>query len=174
MKALTPFKERIYSEHICWLGGWRSLSSQCIWALKEFKETLCFITSFVSSCSKLKGGPRPLSPGVGLASPSSISHRAAAPTQGTTWFSTVVHREKLALPGWELFETNLVAMSTSGREDSLSWAKDGFRWSALQRIVQSTFGQMRRRAFAALGQPLMQQKLFCCGSCWYLKPIWTA
>lgn len=62
---------------------------------------------------------------VGLPSPSSISHRTAAPTQGTSWFSTVVHREKLAFPGWELFETNLVEMPTLGKEDSLPWAQDG-------------------------------------------------
>lgn len=168
-----PFKECIYSEHICSLGGWRSLSSQCIWALKEFKETLCFIMSFVSSCWKLKGGLGPLSPGVGPASHSCVSHRTAAPTQGTSRFSTVVHREKLALPGWELFETNLVEMPTLGREDSLPRAQDGL-WSVLQTIVHSTFGQMRRRAFVAMVQPLVQQKLFSCGSCWYLKPIWMA
>lgn len=38
----------------------------------------------------------------------------------------MVHRKKLALPGWEVLEVNSVAMPTLEREDLLPWAKEAF------------------------------------------------
>lgn len=134
MKALTPFKECLYSEHICSLGGWRSLFSPCIWAVEGFKETLCFFRSFVSSRWKPKGGPRAPSSGVGLNSLGSASHRAAASAR----FS-LRYRERSR--NFQLFEMNSVKMPHGEREGSLLWTKEWFRWPVCRELSTLALGR---------------------------------
>lgn len=136
MKALTPFKECVYSEHICSLGGWRSLLSQCIWAVKELRETLWFIRSFVSSCWKPKGGPRAPSSGMGLNSLGSASH-----TQGVLLAPKGSARYRERNWNFQLLEMNSGKMSHVEREDSLLWAKERFRLSVCRELPTSPLGR---------------------------------